>query len=461
MRRRSGFTLVEVLVSMALILFIMSILAAAFGAASQAVSDLKSAGDLAEKLRGATNVLKRDLECPHFFDGKNGTNSIRLSDVGFWGRLPTPADPTKPPVGFFRIFQQQADAADVAGGHDLDNIPSFHQTTTALHYTIALQGTRRSDFLSAALPPASPLTTASPSPPSPSPNDVLLGQGGLQPTTDERYQDTPNVYNSQYAEVAVFLAPTNDFTDGTGGITPQPLFALYRRQFLTVPPGWGPPTPAQQVPAGMAAQYLEVSTIPTAGEASAAPNLTFNTMQDLTMPVKRFWMNRGVLAGTFLPGAASGEYAMMGESNPGLQSADLLMTDVLSFDVRVLVQAGNLKGAEFEDLFQLTDHTTPRTIPGSSPPIPWYFSPNNSPAGNNSVFSAMGVRVFDTWTNQTDPNQPTYDYSQWQTPGGPSSIPMFNDNFGNPISIQAIQITLRVWDFKTKKTRQVTIVQQM
>ena len=69
MRRRSGFTLVEVLVSMALILFIMSILSAAFVAATQSVTDLKSAGDLAEKLRGAVNVLRRDLEQDHFTDG--------------------------------------------------------------------------------------------------------------------------------------------------------------------------------------------------------------------------------------------------------------------------------------------------------------------------------------------------------------------------------------------------------
>ena len=84
MRRRTGFSLVEVLVSMALILFIMSILAGAFGAASQAVSDLKAAGDLAEKLRAATSVLKRDLEAPHFYDGVNGSSQIHLSDANFW-----------------------------------------------------------------------------------------------------------------------------------------------------------------------------------------------------------------------------------------------------------------------------------------------------------------------------------------------------------------------------------------
>ena len=64
----------EVLVAMALILFIMTILAAAFVAATQAFSDLKSAGDLAEKLRGAATVLNRDLEADHSFDDPRPTS---------------------------------------------------------------------------------------------------------------------------------------------------------------------------------------------------------------------------------------------------------------------------------------------------------------------------------------------------------------------------------------------------
>ena len=57
----------------------MSILAAAFGAASQAVSDLKSAGDLAEKLRAATNVLKRDMEAEHLIQQQRlGTITKRI-----------------------------------------------------------------------------------------------------------------------------------------------------------------------------------------------------------------------------------------------------------------------------------------------------------------------------------------------------------------------------------------------
>ncbi|MFQ3594068.1 MAG: hypothetical protein SNJ82_12885 [Gemmataceae bacterium] len=58
---RPGFTITELLVALALIVFIMSILATAFSAASKSVSDLKAANELAEKLRGIMTLLRRDL----------------------------------------------------------------------------------------------------------------------------------------------------------------------------------------------------------------------------------------------------------------------------------------------------------------------------------------------------------------------------------------------------------------
>ena len=275
---------------------------------------------------------------------------------------------------------------------------------------------------------------------------------------DQRYQDTAGAYNSQSAEVALFLLQTGDVTDASAPGGAKPLFGLYRRQLLTVPNLPTPQnhwTPAAAVGAGQAPTYVEVSTIPTAGEASAAPNLSFNSLIDLTMPPKRFWMNRGNLAGVSQPTPGNTSlYATMGESNPPFQAADLVMTDVVSMDVRVLVQATNpqgvvRQGSDFEDLFALTNPNRP------DPLIPngkWYFPFNNTGFG--------GAAVFDTWSSAVDPNNAAYNYTNWQTPGA-AGIPIYKDNLGNPISIQAIQITLRVWDFKTKKTRQVTIVQQM
>src|SRR5262245_48666071 len=63
---RRGFTLTELLVSMALIVFVMVILSEAFTAGVQAFRDLKAAGDLNERLRAASVQLRRDLASAHF-----------------------------------------------------------------------------------------------------------------------------------------------------------------------------------------------------------------------------------------------------------------------------------------------------------------------------------------------------------------------------------------------------------
>ena len=426
MRRRTGFTLVEVLVAMALILFIMTILGAAFSAATQTVSDLKSAGDLAERLRGAATVIKRDLEADHCFDGQGNVLPVRTV-------FGTSLNPNQPPAqGFFRIYEGQSTIpALVAGAPAGDELPpdingfhSYYQTTASLAYTISLNGTRRDDFLSAFVP-GSPLTT-----------DPTLGP------PDQRYEDTwspgttiPTVYNSPSAEVALFLVRTNDVTDASGSGA-LPLYGLYRRQLLTVPPtaprGATPPAPwvpNPPVPSAQAPNYVEVSTFPSGG------NLAFNRLADLTMPVRRFWMS-GPAGAAY---QAGGRYATMGESNPNYVAADLLMPDVISMDVRVLV----LGNSDFLDLFD--------------PGVQQY-------AGGNPAFTGNGPRVFDTWSSQNDAlSGVSYGPTAWMTPGSQMSIPLYKSAGPNPqmISVQAIQITLRVWDFKTKKTRQVTIVQQM
>src|SRR5579859_1542774 len=63
-RHRRAFTIVELMVALALIIFIMTIIAAAFGSAGKTYRDLKAAGDLAEQLRSALNLLRRDLASP-------------------------------------------------------------------------------------------------------------------------------------------------------------------------------------------------------------------------------------------------------------------------------------------------------------------------------------------------------------------------------------------------------------
>jgi len=58
--KRSGFTITELLVAMALIVFIMSILAEAFTAGTQTYRELKATGNLSDNLREAALALRRD-----------------------------------------------------------------------------------------------------------------------------------------------------------------------------------------------------------------------------------------------------------------------------------------------------------------------------------------------------------------------------------------------------------------
>src|SRR6516225_2620866 len=130
MRRRQAFTLVELLVAMALIIFMMAILAQAFVAATDSFRDLKAAGDLAEKLRAVSIQLRRELAADHF-EGKK-----RLSQPSFWDSGP-------PRQGFFRIYQGSRSQSE---GVDADGIASYRSADHALHFTVKLRGNQEGDF---------------------------------------------------------------------------------------------------------------------------------------------------------------------------------------------------------------------------------------------------------------------------------------------------------------------------
>jgi hypothetical protein len=313
-----------------------------------------------------------------------------------------------------------------------------------LHFTVKLRGNLRSDFFSAIVPATSPLLSAP-------------GLGA----PDRRYQDTPNTYNAQWAEVEYFLRPVLDATgnqqDNAGG---TPLFALYRRQQLAVPDNSlvNPPVPSN---AQSVADHLEVSTSPLPNVVNSAPILHFNSPLDLTMPARRFGTStlspQQNLAGYPVftdPLIRRPTYRTMAEQNANAQAADLLLTDVLSFDVRVLLAGGT----DFVDLFD----PSVQAFNNNTGPNPFYYNTK----------AATLPAVFDTWSSVTDD---TFNYGfdsslslnggagalAWTYPGTERTIPLYQNAAGQKITIRAIQITLRVWDFKTKQARQITIVQDM
>src|SRR4029077_4475858 len=96
--RPSGFTLVEMLLAMTLMIFVMLILSQCFVQGLETFSGLKSIGDMQEQLRTATTLLRADLSLDHF-EGKR-----RLSDPLASFSTATPSTP-KIREGFFVIGQ--------------------------------------------------------------------------------------------------------------------------------------------------------------------------------------------------------------------------------------------------------------------------------------------------------------------------------------------------------------------
>src|SRR6266852_3289641 len=136
MRRRSAFTLVELLVSMALIVFIMALLSEAFVVGMQTFRDLKAIGDMDERLRAAAQQLRNDLQADHF-EGKR-----RLGDPNFWAA-------GLPREGFVRIYTPTSPAAwtgvwqpSFVEAVDGDGIQSAVVTETVLHLSVKQRANR-------------------------------------------------------------------------------------------------------------------------------------------------------------------------------------------------------------------------------------------------------------------------------------------------------------------------------
>ncbi len=115
------------------------------------------------------------------------------------------------------------------------------------------------------------------------------------------------------------------------------------------------------------------------------------------------------------------------QTNPNTTGADAVITDVISFVVRVSTPTSG----GFVDLPALG-------------------------ASSNPLFSnTAGPFVFDTWSSVVDD---TVDYSLWNRPLR-HTAPTWRPPLQAPIT--AIQIQLRVWDSKTEQSRQMTIVVDM
>ncbi|RLS25180.1 MAG: type II secretion system protein, partial [Planctomycetota bacterium] len=227
--RKNAFTLVELMVAMALIILMLSIMSQAFVIATGTMQGLKEVADMQEKIRPAINLLQRDLGANHFEGSK------KLSDPEFWDNGP-------PKEGYFMLWQDKA--YDVAEG--ATNNVTFGQSAAAanhmLAFTAKLPGKSPNDFFeeNLALPINAPIKLAFG-------NTFFNGPGtpkGMIDSNIRRFETTSGRVHSDWAEVAYFLGPHNvgvatpvadGNTDGKNNPPSLPYFNLYRQQKLVLP----------------------------------------------------------------------------------------------------------------------------------------------------------------------------------------------------------------------------------
>ena len=423
---RNAFTLVELMVAMALIILMLSIMSQAFVIATGVMQGLKEVADMQEKIRPAITLLQRDLGANHFEGSK------KLSDLEFWDKGP-------PKEGYFMLWQDKA--SDVAEG--VTNNVTFSQSAALanhmLAFTVKLPGKSPNDFFDSGLGASFG-------------NIFFNGAGtplGMTDSNIRRFESNANLIHSDWAEVAYFLGPHNagatpvadGNTDGKNNPPSLPYFNLYRQQKLVLPSF---NISGVTLPVATAAIKEEISCETSTG--------TFNKPSDLTVPWKRMG-NRTLNHLGNRVGPLFSEFV-----NPSSKvNTDIIATNVISFDVKLLTDLRY----DYEDLTTILSQSSYSAYP----PVSNYAIANGNAA----------IRVFDTWT--TDQGNaansiPKYDFGFWNnitgkwqpsgnTAGNNSLIQVWNVTNNTGLNIKAVQISLRIWDQKSNTAKMFVIVQKL
>lgn len=409
--RRAGFTVVELLVAMALIILIMSILSQAFVEGLNTFRQLKGVGDMQDNLRTVAVPLRNDLILRHFDGAK------KLS-TGFGTTLipsPIPGNPPiavsqRPSEGFLRI---QQGSASLWEGNDSDGLPSYRAANHILHLTIHRLGSRRADYPTVdapgALAPGFQNTLTDPA--------RWLWQEGppdyqqpaiADPNNAGNYYPTQRGYmNGQWSEVMWFLVPMIDPDTGlqmTAAASDTLLFTLHRRERLMVSDNNDKLNVVDRIAATQVGQYPEIACRRDPVSLTA---LHFPSSKDMTLPVRRSMMD--VTGTASLPQPIGTPYALTSAAaglpaeDPARRNEDRVIADVISFEIKVL-RPGSYR---FEDI------------------------------GEAMLALGMGAPPAGT---------AAYDTALWPV---------------DKLILKAVQVTIRVWDAKTEQVRQITIIQDM
>ncbi|MFM8272538.1 MAG: PilW family protein [Gemmata sp.] len=162
---RRGFTLVELMVTLTVVLMMMTILTVASSIAAETFRAAKVQGDFVTQERAALAVLRRDLQYRHFLDEDGKPNlGQRLSDQRLdylrvsGGKL---TGYTPPKSGYFSAESTPIDNVfNFDEGADSDTFYSSRSGNHALQFTIIVPGGAPEDTLAADVPYQNPLNSA-------------------------------------------------------------------------------------------------------------------------------------------------------------------------------------------------------------------------------------------------------------------------------------------------------------
>ncbi len=488
---RRGFTLIEMLVAMALTLFVMVIISQAFVTALETFSGLKGIGDLQGNLRVASTLLRSDLALDHF-DGKK-----KLSD----GNITI--DP--PREGFFALRLGRS----ASEGTDADGMPCYRgpmaplgaNKADALYFTVKLRGNRRESHFTHRFP-----ATPNPAPANPPSFAVFAGPPvpffGLSPLTDVQYprQGTPPpanpiglpnffnhapdaifqddaqqlTYRSQWAEVVWYLVPTGTTVEPTNPASTlgTPLYSLYRAQYLLVPNNAAanqnydpkdstgaavkPPfyqTLQETTHVKYGAAYAGISCYPNAALPPPFTNqyIYFNSPGDVTTSVNRTIDRRGETLDTVAANSA------------------LVLGNVVSFHARWMPVGGGGFTGEHSTTYPNNSALVTKTvdsakvisgsISGATATSPIVITSANHNLPTGAVVTVAGVGG-NTAANGiftvVNINANSFALAGSNGNGNYSGGGTWTVN-----SIRALQIIIRAWDQSSQQSRQVTIVVDM
>jgi len=451
LRMRKGFTLVELLVAMALILFIMSIVSVCFSDATESFRIFRSRAELSEKLRFITQTLRADLRADHFENGR------RLSDKDFWVQGP-------PKAGYFRVEQEipppnnsalnQNNASFIplyatppmAGGSDVT------LTATPIHkhafmFTSFLKPDDYRGFHSVSVSSSPSIASFR--------NDI----SNVSPA-DSRLENGQS-FNSPHAEVAWFLGGTNapsidsvtpyefassgssnrllatDIVDSNG--FPVVLYKLYRRVWPMVPSDVPANTsftnPPSNVPGISSVDPRTVSGLKDYAGNPSPLSYQLNILGTQLSPSNDVPTRRAI--GRFMGSNQLSDWKRRSFANDfgkGCDPDSVIADNVLSFSIEVWPEGGTGFVNDYSSAFGQPVFDT------------WCGRNADSSWGVNSDFASYTGNNKPKWRDSTDP----------------SCVPMisFLAN-GLPKRLLAVRVTIRLYDLNTKSTWQATVIEYL